>query len=72
MEILLTYKAGDRGARDPFTSLLPVGLGSINALVLKYGHHSRVANLSRYNWRQIKPLLVAESPRRSGDFSIHP
>ena len=32
MEVLLTYKANNRGKGDPFLSLLPVGLGYINAL----------------------------------------
>lgn len=62
MEILLAYKAHAGGSRDPFTSLLPVGLGYINALLRSEGHRSRLANLSRHNWQETARLLTAEPP----------
>ena len=37
MRILLAYKAHAAGAADPYTSLLPVGLGYINAVLRAQG-----------------------------------
>lgn len=62
MEILLAYKAHQGGSRDPFTSLLPVGLGYINALLRQQGHRSRVANLSRHSWQETARLMAAAPP----------
>ncbi len=61
MEILLAYKAHARGARDPYTSLLPVGLGYLNAILRQEGHRSKVANFSHATWREIRDRL-AEAP----------
>ena len=66
MEILLTYKAHGKGSGDPYTALLPVGLGSLNALLRKEGHHSRVANLSTYSWHEISKLLADNPPSLLG------
>ncbi len=66
MEILLTYKAHGKGSRDPYTALLPVGLGSLNALLRKEGHRSKIANLSRYSWQEIGRLLADETPALLG------
>jgi anaerobic magnesium-protoporphyrin IX monomethyl ester cyclase len=62
MEILLAYKAHEIGSRDPYTSLLPIGLGSINALLRAKGYSSKIANLSRYSWRETASLIASESP----------
>jgi radical SAM superfamily enzyme YgiQ (UPF0313 family) len=62
MEILLAYKAHAGGADDPFTSLLPVGIGYINARLREAGYNSKVANFSRFSWREIRELLVAAPP----------
>jgi radical SAM superfamily enzyme YgiQ (UPF0313 family) len=62
VEILLAYKSHARGATDPFTSLLPVGLGYINALLREAGHRSKVTNFSRYSWRAIRGLITAAPP----------
>ncbi|HEX9023151.1 MAG TPA: radical SAM protein, partial [Geobacteraceae bacterium] len=62
MRILLTYKAHGAGAADPFTSLLPIGLGYINALLRARGFHSRIANLSGMGWKEVEILLRAERP----------
>ena len=62
MEILLTYKAHGKGNRDPYTALLPVGLGTLNAMLRKEGHRSRIANLSTYTWQEIGRLFAEEPP----------
>ena len=62
MQILLAYKAHGGGARDPFASLLPVGLASINAFLRKEGYRSRLANFSRYTWREITGIIAANPP----------
>lgn len=62
MQILLAYKAHAGGAKDPFASLLPVGLGSLNAFLRKEGYRSRLANFSRYTWREIAGLIAASPP----------
>lgn len=66
MEILLAYKAHARGADDPYTSLLPVGLGYIHAVLREEGHHSRIANFSKYDWREIENTIAANPPEILG------
>jgi anaerobic magnesium-protoporphyrin IX monomethyl ester cyclase len=60
MRILLTYKSHAAGASDPYTSLLPVGLGYINACLRKEGFQSRIANLSGSGWKKAETLLNRE------------
>jgi radical SAM superfamily enzyme YgiQ (UPF0313 family) len=62
MTILLAYRAHAGGASDPYTSLLPVGLCYINALLKREGHSSRVANLSGRGWKGVEALLKTEKP----------
>ncbi|HTP63743.1 MAG TPA: radical SAM protein [Geobacteraceae bacterium] len=62
MRILLTYKAHGAGAADPYTSLLPIGLGYINALLRDRGFDSRIANLSKMGWKETESLLKRERP----------
>ena len=62
MRILLTYKAHAAGADDPYTSLLPVGLGYINALLRSEGFNSRIANMSKASWKEAERLLAAQRP----------
>ena len=62
MRILLTYKAHAAGAKDPYTSLLPVGLGYVNAVLRAQGFKSRIANLSNLAWKEIEALLSSERP----------
>ncbi len=62
MKVLLVYKAHAAGAGDPYTSLLPVGLGYINSLLRRHGIGSRLANLSTFSWPEIEALLGAERP----------
>lgn len=60
MRILLAYKSHAAGAADPYTSLLPVGLGYINACLRKKGFQSRIANLSGSGWKKAETLLIRE------------
>ena len=62
MEILLAYKASADAARDPFTSLLPIGLGYINASLRTTGFRSKVANFSRFSWGEIAACLADRPP----------
>ncbi len=66
MEILLTYKSRSTGNGDSYTSLLPNGLGYINALLCRDGYRSKIANLSPYNWQEIGKLLSVERPALLG------
>ena len=62
MDILLAYKTHSEGTNDPYNSLLPVGLGYINASLRSKGYRSKLANFSRYSWRHTSRLLAAENP----------
>jgi radical SAM superfamily enzyme YgiQ (UPF0313 family) len=62
MRILLAYKSHAAGAADPYTSLLPVGLGYINACLRKGGFQSKVANFSNIGWKKTEELLNCEKP----------
>jgi radical SAM superfamily enzyme YgiQ (UPF0313 family) len=62
VRILLTYKAHAAGAADPYTSLLPVGLGYISAVLRERGFESRIANLSKSGWKETEALLRTERP----------
>ena len=46
MKILLAYKSHPEGADDPFTSLLPAGLLTLDAVLRRDGHQVTLANLS--------------------------
>lgn len=62
MRIILAYKAHAEGATDPFTSLLPVGLPAMNAVLRASGHASRLANLSAMDTDSAVSLVTAEDP----------
>ncbi len=62
MLIWLAYKSHSEGAGDPFTSLLPVGLLSINAVLAEAGYRSRVLNLSNMSRDQILGHLKSDRP----------
>ncbi|GAM08005.1 putative methyltransferase [Geobacter sp. OR-1] len=62
MHILLAYKSHREGADDPYTSLLPVGLLTINAVLREAGFSSLVANLSRIGREEIIRLLRSGAP----------
>ncbi|WP_306534506.1 B12-binding domain-containing radical SAM protein [Geobacter sp.] len=62
MRILLASRPHPGGVRDPFTSLMPTGLGYLNALLRENGFGSRLANLSGASWRDVEELLRQECP----------
>jgi radical SAM superfamily enzyme YgiQ (UPF0313 family) len=62
MRIILAYKSHPGGASDPYTSLLPIGLGYINAFLREKGFSSLVANLSGMGWKRVENLLEKERP----------
>lgn len=62
MKVLLVYKSHAAGANDPYTSLLPIGLGYINALLRSNGIPSRLANLSSCSWQETGALFRAQRP----------
>lgn len=62
MRVLLLYKSNREGANDPFTSLMPTGLGYINALLRENGFQSRLANLSSASWHAVEKFLLLERP----------
>ena len=66
MRIWLAYKSHLAGASDPFTSLLPVGLCTINATLRKAGYASRLANLSSLDENKIVSLLRDDQPALVG------
>lgn len=66
MEILLAYKARATGSGDSYTSLLPVGLGYINALLCREGYRSKIANFSSVGWQEIGKVLSLERPALLG------
>jgi anaerobic magnesium-protoporphyrin IX monomethyl ester cyclase len=62
MKLLLAYKSHREGAKDPFTSLLPVGLLSLDAVARKAGHQVTLANLSQLDWKKVRQLLKKLRP----------
>ena len=66
MRLLLAYKAHPAGSRDPFTSLLPVGLLSLRGVLAEAGHDVRLANLSGFSRAEVKALLCRENPELLG------
>jgi len=66
VRILLAYKSHPEGAADPYTSLLPIGLGYINGVLSQAGHDCSVANFSNCDWNSVASYLAAVSPRILG------
>ncbi|MBJ6725893.1 B12-binding domain-containing radical SAM protein [Geomesophilobacter sediminis] len=66
MNILLAYRSHPEGARDPFTSLLPVGLLYLNAVLANLGHRVTLANLSGVPWKRVRTLLKELRPQVLG------
>jgi len=62
MQILLSYKCHPEGAQDPFTSLLPVGLLSLDALLRARGHRVTLANFSGLPWNEVRRILKDQRP----------
>lgn len=66
MRILLGYRAHPAGAADRFTSLLPVGLPSIKAVLAQAGFPCTLANFSRSSWKDAEALITREKPELFG------
>ncbi len=66
MRILLAYRAHPAGAKDPYTSLLPVGLLSIRGVLTQQGQSVRLANLSGFSWEAVTDCLRQENPELLG------
>jgi anaerobic magnesium-protoporphyrin IX monomethyl ester cyclase len=62
MKVLLAYKCHPEGAADPFTSLLPVGLLSLDAVLRKRGYEVTLANFSAFDWKQVRRMLKEQRP----------
>lgn len=62
MRILLLYKSHPGGARDPYTSLLPTGLGYLAAFLGENGFRPRLANLSATSWKEAETFLAHNRP----------
>ena len=66
MKVLLAYKSHPEGADDPFTSLLPAGLLSLDAVLRRAGHQVTLANLSGLGWDRVRQLLQRLRPQLVG------
>lgn len=62
MKVLLSYKCHPEGAKDPFTSLLPAGLLTLDAVLREAGHQVTLANLSGLGWNRVRQLLLQLRP----------
>jgi radical SAM superfamily enzyme YgiQ (UPF0313 family) len=62
MQVLLAYKCHEKGADDYHTSLLPVGLVSLHAVLCNSGYQSTLANFSTIDWSEIEAHLAAIKP----------
>ncbi|HEY5512741.1 MAG TPA: radical SAM protein [Geomonas sp.] len=66
MKVLLTYKSHPEGAGDPFTSLVPVGLLSLDAVLRSVGHEVTLANFSGFGWDRVRQILAELRPEVVG------
>jgi len=66
MKVLLAYKSHPEGAADPFTSLVPVGLLSLDALLRRLGHQVTLANFSGFGWEKVRQVLGELRPEVLG------
>ncbi|GAB7027612.1 B12-binding domain-containing radical SAM protein [Geotalea toluenoxydans] len=65
-QVLLAYKSNSAGANDPYTSLLPVGLGYINAVLKSHGYASQMANFSKFSWKETESIISRLRPQVLG------
>ena len=61
MKILICSVSG-KSQNDPFLTLLPVGIGSLVAMLRKSGYHARAANFHSIPLKKIKSILEKEEP----------
>ena len=66
MKILLAYRCQYGGRNDFYTRQMPLGLGTINAVLRDAGFDSRLANFSRFTWSQVESALREIRPRILG------
>ncbi|GFO61857.1 B12-binding domain-containing radical SAM protein [Geomonas silvestris] len=66
MKVVLAYRCHPEGAQDPFTSLLPVGLLSLDAVLRRAGHQVTLANFSGYPWKEVRRILKEQRPEVLG------
>ena len=62
MKILLAYQSHPEGAHDPFTSLLPAGLLTLDAVLRQAGHDVTLANLSGFSRDRVRQILSQLGP----------
>lgn len=65
-QVLLAYKSNSAGANDPYTSLLPVGLGYLDAVLKSRGYASQIANFSKCSWKETESIVSRLRPRVLG------
>jgi anaerobic magnesium-protoporphyrin IX monomethyl ester cyclase len=66
MKVLLAYKSHPEGAKDPFTSLLPAGLMTLEAVARRAGHQVTLANFSGFSSAKIRQILKTLRPEVVG------
>lgn len=66
MKVLLAYKSHPEGADDPFTSLLPAGLLTLEAVLQREGHPVTLANFSGMSWERVRQQLKKLRPEVVG------
>lgn len=64
--VLLAYRCQYGGRNDFYTRQMPVGLGTINAVLRASGFDARLANFSRFTWRQVRATVYEFRPRILG------
>ena len=62
MKILLGYTCHELGKMEFYSRFTPLGLGSINALLRREGHDSRILNCSAWSWARTARFLKQERP----------
>jgi len=66
MRVLLAYRCQYGGRQDFYTRQMPVGLGTLNAVLHDAGFDSRLANFSRFTWSQVRESLRELRPALLG------
>ncbi len=66
MDIVLAYLSGQSDRSDPYISLLPVGLCSLQACLRRDGHNAKLANFSGWSHQEMTRYLLAAKPAMLG------
>ncbi len=64
--ILLAYRCRYTARNDFYARQMPVGLCTIHALLRSRGFDSRLANFSRFRWREVEQTLLRLRPKILG------